>query len=456
MDIDSFETPSNSKGSDFSTSESSNESGELNVEVDISPNKDGKLLKTLIKKGKGWQNPNNGDKVSVHYVGKLLDGTKFDSSRDRNEHFDFILGAKQVIQGWDIAVRTMKRSEIASFKIDSSLAYGDSGSPPTIPPNATLVFEIELFDWTLEDITKKKDGGIYKRILIDGTGFDTPNKGATCNIYYSGMYEDKIFEEREVTFYLGEGSEENLVPAIEIAVRKMKKGEKCEIIANPHYTFGEGTGKPEFNIPDSYTELKFEILLKSFEKVKETYEMDNGERIEQANLVKTKGTKYFKESKFKLAIKQYKRVIQFIGFVDDFDSDLKPRARETLLAGYLNLAMCYLKISNFSDAQKNCEKGLEIDSKNEKGLFRRGLAFLGQNDYDLAKKDFVSLLEIDPTNTAAKSKILECNSKIKEHREIEKMRYKNMFVKKETAVEKDKPLKTALDGDVASSSTTSS
>lgn len=53
MDIDSFETPSNSKGSDFSTSESSNESGELNVEVDISPNKDGKLLKTLIKKGKG-------------------------------------------------------------------------------------------------------------------------------------------------------------------------------------------------------------------------------------------------------------------------------------------------------------------------------------------------------------------------------------------------------------------
>lgn len=143
---------------------------------------------------------------------------------------------------------------------------------------------------------------------------------------------------------------------------------------------------------------------------------------------------FFQESKFKLAIKQYKRVIQFIGFVDDFDSDLKPRARETLLAGYLNLAMCYLKISNFSDAQKNCEKGLEIDSKNEKGLFRRGLAFLGQNDYDLAKKDFVSLLEIDPTNTAAKSKILECNSKIKEHREIEKMRYKNMFVKKETAV----------------------
>lgn len=244
----------------------------------------------------GWQSPGNGDKVSVHYVGKLLDGTQFDSSRERNEQFVFTLGAREVIEGWDVAVKTMKRGEISSFKIDSSLAYGESGSPPAIPPNSTLQFEIELFDWKLEDITKKKDGGILKRILKDGEGWDVPNKGATCHIEYIGRYDDKVFEQREVTFYLGEGSEENLVQAIEIAVRKMKKGEQCEIVAKPNYVFGENVGNGKFGIPDNYSEVKYEIHLKSFENVKETYEMDNKERIEQAVLVKTKGTKYFKVS----------------------------------------------------------------------------------------------------------------------------------------------------------------
>lgn len=230
----------------------------------------------------------------VHYVGKLLNGTQFDSSYERGERFEFTLGAKEVIEGWDIAVKTMKRGETALFKIDSSLAYGSSGSLPTIPPNATLFFEIELYDWRLEDITKKKDGGVYKRVLTDGEGWDTPNKGATCHIEYTGYYNDKPFETRDVTFHHGEGSEENIVPAIEIAVRKMKKNEVCEIFAKHSYVFGEGVGKPEFGIPNDYESVKYVITLKSFENVKDTFEMDGEEKIEQAVLIKAKGTKYFK------------------------------------------------------------------------------------------------------------------------------------------------------------------
>lgn len=238
--------------------------------------------------------------MSVHYVGKLLDGTEFDSSRSRNEQFVFTLGAKEVIGGWDIAVKTMKRGEVASFKIDSSFAYGDRGSPPKIPPNATLIFEIELFDWKLEDITKKKDGGVCKRILLDGIGWDTPNKGATVSIDYSGKYGERTFEKRTgVTFCLGEGCEAGLVPAIEIAVKKMKSGEHCEITVKPEYAFGEvaeSAKLAELGIPEDYEELKYEITLNSFENVKEVFEMDNSERLEQAMLVKTKGTMYFKVS----------------------------------------------------------------------------------------------------------------------------------------------------------------
>lgn len=242
----------------------------------------------------GWETPGNGDEVSVHYVGKLADGTQFDSSRDRGEKFQFTLGAKQVIEGWDVGVKTMKRGEISRFTIDSSLAYGEKGSPPVIPANATLIFDIELFNWKLEDITKKKDGGVLRKILIDGTEWTTPNEGSTCTIEYTGLYNEKVFETRNVVFYLGEGSEENLVQAIEIAVQKMKKGEKCEIIVKPKYAFGEGIGCEKFGIPNDYEQVKYIITLKSFENLKEADEMDNTKRIEQAILIKNKGTKYFK------------------------------------------------------------------------------------------------------------------------------------------------------------------
>ena len=91
--------------------------------------------------------PPHGADVTVHYEGFLLNGQKFDSSRDRDEEFTFKLGVGQVIEGWDIAVAKMKPNELSVFTCRADYAYGWEGKPPTIPVDATLRFQIELIRW---------------------------------------------------------------------------------------------------------------------------------------------------------------------------------------------------------------------------------------------------------------------------------------------------------------------
>ena len=87
-----------------------------------------------------------GRTVKVHYTGTLMDGAKFDSSRDRNEPFEFRLGAREVIAGWDEGVKGMRVGGTRQLTIPSAMGYETRGYPPDIPPNAALKFDIELLD----------------------------------------------------------------------------------------------------------------------------------------------------------------------------------------------------------------------------------------------------------------------------------------------------------------------
>jgi FKBP-type peptidyl-prolyl cis-trans isomerase len=98
----------------------------------------------------------NGDKVSVHYTGTLMNGKKFDSSRDKGTPFDFTVGQGGVIKGWDQGVLGMKVGGKRRLVIPSALGYGERGSPPNIPPDAGLKFDIELLE------IKNPDAGAAK------------------------------------------------------------------------------------------------------------------------------------------------------------------------------------------------------------------------------------------------------------------------------------------------------
>jgi FKBP-type peptidyl-prolyl cis-trans isomerase len=104
---------------------------------------DSGLRYKILNKSNG-DSPTKGDKVKVHYKGMLIDETVFDSSYKRNQPIEFNVGIGQVIPGWDEGIMLLKKGEKAKFVIPSNLGYGEAGAGGVIPPNATLIFEVEL------------------------------------------------------------------------------------------------------------------------------------------------------------------------------------------------------------------------------------------------------------------------------------------------------------------------
>ena len=118
---------------------------ESNIEKNNQSNEEKMELKIeVLQEGDGEAVTKKGDTISVHYTGTLEDGTKFDSSIDRGEPFAFTIGAGQVIQGWEQGTLDMKVGEKRKLTIPAELGYGSSGAGNLIPPNATIIFDIEL------------------------------------------------------------------------------------------------------------------------------------------------------------------------------------------------------------------------------------------------------------------------------------------------------------------------
>ncbi|XP_056129586.1 peptidyl-prolyl cis-trans isomerase FKBP5 isoform X2 [Lampris incognitus] len=365
--------------------------------VDITPNKDRGVLKIVKRQGVDGARPIIGDRVTIRYTGKLLNGKKFDCSVERKESFYFNVGNRQVIKVWDISVLSMQKGEVCTILCKPEYAYGSTGNPPKIPPNSTLLFEVELLSFRGEPLTE--DCGIIRRIKVKGDGYTNPNDGATVDVHLEGSCRGRLFDSRDVRFVVGEGEDKGVPLGVDRAMEKMQKGECCVLDLKPKYAFGN-EGKPEHKIGPN-EEVIYEVTLKDFQKA----------------------------GRFQQAVIQYQRIVSWLEMECGAGREQQRKVQEFLLMSQLNLALCFLRLKEFSHAVENCNKVIELDGKNEKALYRRGEARLLRNEFSLAMADFRQVLQVNSSNRAARAQISTCQRKIREHDEQDKRIYANMFQK---------------------------
>mmetsp|Transcript_156387 Transcript_156387/g.501703 ORF Transcript_156387/g.501703 Transcript_156387/m.501703 type:complete len:320 (-) Transcript_156387:58-1017(-) len=312
--------------------------------VDISAEQDGGLLKKVLVEGSSDETPTPGSNVSVHYVGTLLsDGSKFDSSRDRPGTFKFDVGVGNVIKGWDVGICTMKKGEKSILRCRHDFAYGEHGSPPKIPPEATLNFEVELFSW------KEKLKEPYEMILKERIEFAMKMKDKGTDAFKKQDWASAVeaYDEGQRYITFGQGSESG----------------------------GHGQGHSHAH-SHSHGD-----------------EPCSGHGDEE----------------------------------EETEAGLSEEDKKLAIALLTNCAMARLKAGEPELAKFDCTKALEFDADNVKAYFRRASAKLALGELDAAKEDAQKAFELDPTNTEAEALMKKADLRKKQLKQKEKDMCSKMF-----------------------------
>jgi FK506-binding protein 4/5 len=240
-------------------------------EGDVSPARDGGVIKTVIARGEGWARPEAGDEIFMMYTGTLEDGTVFDSSYDRDAGpFTFKLGSNTVIRGMDITAKSMAKNEKCRVVLAPSYAYGSAGSPPKIPPSATLTFDLHLIDFQSKN-DLYSDGSVVMKELEPGAGWERPGPLAYVTVLCTASAISAtlsasppvIVYDGTISATLGAG---RLPETWDKVIPDMKSGSKVELVCKVPRLFGSGI-PDNVILPPGVTAVKCTLTLVSWLKV---------------------------------------------------------------------------------------------------------------------------------------------------------------------------------------------
>ena len=216
-----------------------------------------------LKPGDGTRYPVAGDKVVVHYVGTLANGTKFDSSRDRGVPYTTQIGVGKVIRGWDEAFMQLSLGQRARLTISSDWAYGATGYPGAIPPNAQLIFDVELIAINENVCSAPPSKCIEITSISPGDGATFPTVGDEITVHYVGTFgsNGKQFDSsrargKPFTTKIGVGA---VIKGWDEGFPQLSLGQRARMTISSDWAYGPN-GHPAAGIPPN-AQLIFDVEL---------------------------------------------------------------------------------------------------------------------------------------------------------------------------------------------------
>jgi FK506-binding protein 4/5 len=377
--------------------------------------KDGLLTMKTLEQGEGWKKPKDNDVVHLKYKICLQDGTVVKQSSDEAE--TIILGDGSAIPAIELACREMKKGAKVVLSAQPKYAFGEAGcedsdSCPTVPPNATVTVDLELVSWyDVEDVSS--DGGVLMTKKIESeeaNDYKMPKDLGTVKFQYKLTLETGtvVVDTRvDGTGPVSHVVDENILPcpALELALKKMKKGGKSDLRISPQYGFGKA-GSAEHGVPADATILG-EIELIEFQNEKDSWDLNEEEKLTVADQKKSNGNEKVKSKDYECAIRRYEAAKTCLASDYKMTEDQKEKAKLIKISCHTNMAMCYEKLGDEEAVLKNCEEALKLDENCVKALFRRGCINSKRGNFDIAVADLRKAQSIDPPNGAVKKALAQ-------------------------------------------------
>ena len=305
-----------------------------------------------------------------------------------------------------------------------------------MPAGATLSVELEVVSWyDVEDVSTDKDGGVLMTKIVESAeanDYKNPKDMGTAKMHLKVTLEDGTVVkdtradngDEPVSHQLDETIP--ICPAVEMALKKMKKGGHSKLKISPKHGFGDGNA--ELGVPGGATVLA-EIELVEFENEKDSWDLSEDEKLETADKKKQQGNQKLKAGDLARAMRRYESAKSVLASDYKMDDDQKEKAKAMKVTIFTNMAVVEAKLGNQEAVFKNCEEALKLDENCVKALFRRGSIYSKRTDFDRAQADFDKLLSVDPDNAPVKKELALLKKRVAKETAKSKKQFGGMFDK---------------------------